>query len=48
MPDLLKHLARMADAIIAVDGGHRVLLINRTTEALLGLTPPGSPWEALL
>ena len=38
MPDLLKHLARMADAVIAVDGEQRILLVNRAAEALLGLT----------
>ena len=38
MPDLLKHLAKMADAVVAVDGEQRILLVNRAAEALLGLT----------
>ena len=38
MPDLLTYLARMADAVIAVDGEQRILLVNRAAEALLGLT----------
>ena len=38
MPDLLTHLNRMADAVIAVDGERRILLVNPAAEALLGLT----------
>ncbi len=38
MPDLLRHLAKMPDAVMAVDGDQRILLVNRAAEALLGLT----------
>jgi PAS domain S-box-containing protein len=38
MPDLLEHFSKMSDAVIAVDGEQRILLVNRAAEALLGLT----------
>ncbi len=38
MPDLLRHLAKMPEPVMAVDGKQRILLVNRAAEGLLGLT----------